>query len=77
MRLLELITDCTTGQLSHTKIWTHIAYATATIVFVRSPDLPIEIWLIYLGIVGGQNVLSKWVTMKYGQVDNRIEGKAD
>lgn len=69
-KLSDIFIDDTTGNLSHTKIWTHIAYATATVVFLRQPDTPIEIWLVYLGIVGGQNVLNKWITMKYGQVDN-------
>ena len=70
-RALELITDCGTGQLSHTKLWTHVAYFAATIAFVRvtlfsvDPTNP-EIWLIYLGVVGAHNVASKILSMKYG-----------
>lgn len=71
MRALELITDCATGQLSHTKLWTHLAYCAATLAFLRMTiftDTPAEaeIWLIYLGVVGGHNFLSKLITMKYG-----------
>lgn len=76
-RLIELIQDCTTGNLSHTKIWTHICYSVVLIKFYTTPEIAVEIWLIVLGIVGSQNVLSKWVTMKYGQVDNRTESKTD
>lgn len=71
MRALELITDAGTGQLSHTKLWTNIAYFSATLAFLHitlilpEPSSP-EIWLIYLGIVGAHNVASKAMSMKYG-----------
>lgn len=79
-KLIELITDCKTGELSHTKIWTHIAYLAATIAFVRitvltDVPLPAEIWFIYLGVVGGHNVLNKWISMKYGATPNEAEEK--
>lgn len=75
MRILELITDCTTGNLSHTKIWSHVAYATVTVKFIMTQDLPVEIWFIYLGIVGSHNILSKWIATKYGQVDNGTQSE--
>lgn len=70
-RMIELITDCGTGQLSHTKLWTHVAYCAATLAFLRATlfsDTPpeSEIWLIYLGIVGAHNVSSKILSLKYG-----------
>lgn len=71
MRILELITDAGTGQISHTKLWTNIAYFCATLAFMHvtlfatNPADP-EIWLIYLGIVGAHNVASKVLSMKYG-----------
>ena len=65
-KLLDLVSDCTTGKLSHTKIWSHVAYGTVTVKFITTPDLPVEIWLVYLGIVGSQTVLNKWITMRYG-----------
>ncbi len=70
-RALDLITDCATGQISHTKLWTNVAYLAATIAFLRAtlfadaPPDP-EIWLIYLGVVGAHNVYSKTLSMKYG-----------
>lgn len=71
MKPLDLITDCATNQLSHTKLWTNIAYFAATLAFLRITlflDTPAEseIWLIYLGIVGTHNVASKVLSMKYG-----------
>lgn len=71
MRLIELITDCTTGNLSHTKIWTNVAYFAATIAFMYEAifsgnPFSWEMWLIYLGTLGGHNVLSKLLSMKYG-----------
>ena len=69
-KLSDLITDTATDTLSHTKIWTHICYTVVMCKFYMLPDIPVEIWLIVLGIVGGQNVLSKWISMKYGQMDN-------
>lgn len=70
MKALELITDCATCQLSHTKLWTNIAYLAATLAFVRitlfsNEPSNAEIWLIYLGIVGTHNVASKVLSMKY------------
>lgn len=71
MKALDLITDCATNQLSHTKLWTNIAYLAATLAFLRitlfseNPSES-EIWLIYLGVVGAHNVASKVLSMKYG-----------
>ena len=65
----ELITDAGTGLLSHTKLWTHVAYCAATVAFLRLvfSDTPpgLDIWLTYLGIVGGHNIASKVISMKF------------
>ena len=46
-------TNPATGQASHTKIWTNIAYAVMTYKFVMAPE-PVEwMWWAYGGIVGG------------------------
>lgn len=71
MKATDIITDCATKQLSHTKLWTNIAYLAATLAFLKltilSPEPPpIELWLVYLGVVGGHNVISKLLSMKYG-----------
>jgi len=71
MKILDLITDCATSQLSHTKLWTNIAYGAATLAFIKATlfaadPASAEIWLIYLGVVGAHNVSSKILSMKYG-----------
>ncbi len=70
MKVLELITDAGTGLLSHTKLWTHVAYFTATLAFLRMtlfmPEpAGVEIWMIYLGVVGGHSYMSKRLSMQH------------
>lgn len=70
IKYTDLLTDAGTGQLSSTKLWTHIAYLVATLVFLRwgifADEPPSEwLWLVYLGVVGGHTVLSKLVSLKY------------
>ncbi|SDX88957.1 hypothetical protein [Nitrosomonas halophila] len=70
MKASELITDCGTGMLSQSKLWAHVSYLAATLVFLRwglFAEAPpsAEIWLIYLGVVGGHTVLSKLLSIRY------------
>ena len=65
MKLLELITN-NEGVLSHSKIWANIAYAAGTVKFIMLPDPSSDIWMAYLGIVGGAAVASKLIQMKFG-----------
>jgi hypothetical protein len=69
-KIADLITDCATGQYSHTKIWTNIAYAAATFAFIRLvlSDTPpgLDIWLVYLVTVGAHNAASKFLSMRFG-----------
>ena len=69
MRVSELIRDPGTGQLSHTKLWTNIAYCAATVAFMRmawAGTLTSDMWLWYLGVVGAHNAISKLISMRYG-----------
>mgnify|MGYP001176922241 FL=1 len=68
------------GEASLSKFWQNVAYAAATIAFLAvniSGNLTggtLEIvWLIYLGVVASNAVLSKWISVKYdrGQPDPR------
>ena len=68
------------GEASLSKFWQNVAYAAATIAFLAiniSGNLSgssLEIvWLIYLGVVASNAVLSKWISVKY----NRTEDKQD
>jgi hypothetical protein len=72
MRLSDLVRDAGTGQLSHTKLWANIAYAAATVAFLKSAwagTLTADIWLFYLGIVGAHSAVSKLISMRYGVKD--------
>lgn len=72
MKLSDLVQDAGTGQLSHTKLWANIAYAAATVAFVKQAwagTLTGEIWLFYLGVVGAHGTLSKLISMRYGGVN--------
>ncbi len=71
MKVSDLIRDPGTGQLSQTKLWTNIAYCTATVsflypIFVSKAPADNEALLIYLTIVGGHCALSKFLSLKYG-----------
>lgn len=69
MKISDLIVDPGTGQYSHTKIWTNIAYLVVTFAFIKttlsSTEINMGMWLLYLCIVGGHSSLSKLISMKY------------
>lgn len=75
MNMKELVTN-NDGKLSHTKVWSNIAYGTATIVFIYqayNQTLTADIWLIYLGVVGAHSAVSKAITAKYGSSTTEIK----
>ncbi|WP_019102033.1 hypothetical protein [Chromobacterium haemolyticum] len=56
MRLSDLLPRPGGRRLSHSRLWANIACAAATLLFVVEGlrgTLGADIWLIYLGIVGG------------------------
>lgn len=67
MKLSDLVLN-SQGKLSHTKVWTNIAYLAATVKFIRD-DVPADIWLIYLGVVGAHGAASKFISLRYGGKD--------
>lgn len=58
------------SSISHTRFWSNMAYFVATITFVklnfRESEYITELWLIYLGIIGGNASINKYISMKYG-----------
>lgn len=71
MKLVDLVRDAGTGQLSQTKLWTNIAYTAGTVAFLypvfktgTPPDA--DALLIYLGVVGSHCAVSKLISMRYG-----------
>jgi len=53
------------GKVSHSKLWCNIAYLAGTIKFIMIPEPSADIWMAYLGIVGGAAIASKFISMKY------------
>ena len=53
------------GKVSHSKMWCNIAYLAGTIKFIMIPEPSADIWMAYLGIVGGAAIASKFISMKY------------
>lgn len=71
MKLSDLITDSQDAtRLSHSKLWSNIAYATATVVFVLQAwkgTLATDVWWVYLGVLGTHSAASKLIGLKYGK----------
>ena len=64
--MMSLFTD-SNGKISHTKVWSNIAYLSATIIFLYygfKGTLTTEVWFLYLGIVAGHNTASKFLSSK-------------
>lgn len=64
MRIFDIFTNPATGRISHSKLWANVACAAATYKFVAAPEMPSEIWAIYLGVVGGYAVARSLVSVK-------------
>ncbi|TCP09259.1 hypothetical protein EV683_12929 [Crenobacter luteus] len=67
MRLADLFTNPASGRLSHSKLWANVACATATGMFVYqgvAGALTAEVWLIYLGVVGGYSAARSWIASR-------------
>lgn len=65
----DLIWDVGTNRLSHTKLWSNVAYFMCTIAFgwgIWKGTLTWDIWLIYLGVVAGSTLASKVLSLKFG-----------
>lgn len=64
MRVGELFTNPATGKLSHSKLWANVSCAAATGMFVYqgvAGTLTADVWLIYLGVVGGYSAARRWI----------------
>ncbi len=72
------------GEASLSKFWQNVAYAAATIAFLAvniggnltGGTLEI-VWLIYLGVVASNAVLSKWISVKYDRGSTDRGGQRD
>lgn len=69
MQLTDLFRDARTGQLSHTKLWANVAYATGTAVVCKAGfagTLTPDLLLVYLAVVGASATASKFLSLRYG-----------
>lgn len=73
MGLADLIQNPATGRLSHSKLWANVACAAATGMFVYQGvvgTLTADVWLIYLGVVGGYSAARSWIATKRKEANN-------
>ncbi|OOS08061.1 hypothetical protein SAMN02745664_101266 [Moraxella cuniculi DSM 21768] len=64
MKILDLITNPQTGKLSHTRLWANVASLVATVQFIRLNTDDWQLWLVYLGSVGGYAVARKFLASR-------------
>ena len=69
MAVLDIIRNPATGKVSHSKLWANVACAAGTYKFLILPDPSMEIWAVYLGIVGGYAVARSLVSVKRQEVE--------
>lgn len=68
LSLRDLFADPATGRLSHTRLWSNLGCAVATVIFARQGwvgALSAEVWAIYLAGVCGSAAISKALSLKY------------
>lgn len=53
------------GEFSTSKIWRHIAFATATYVVIFVPTLPWELLLTYITVVSGSEIGKRIIEARY------------
>ncbi|MCD0491390.1 hypothetical protein [Chromobacterium violaceum] len=67
MTLGDLIKNPATGRLSHSKLWANIACAVGSGMFIYqgvAGTLSYEIWLVYMGSVGGYSAARSWIATR-------------
>ena len=67
MSLGDLFKNPATNRLSHSKLWANVACASATGMFIYqgvAGTLTAEVWLIYLGVVGGYSAARSWIATR-------------
>lgn len=67
MTIGDLIKNPATGRLSHSKLWANIACASSTVMFLANGwrgTLTADIWLIYMGSVGGYSAARSWIATR-------------
>ena len=73
MRILDIFKNPATGKVSHSKLWANVACAAGTYKFLILPNPSVEVWAVYLGIVGGYAVARSLVSVKRQEVETEAE----
>ena len=73
MGILDIFKNPATGKVSHSKLWANVACAAGTYKFLILPDPSVEVWAVYLGIVGGYAVARSLVSVKRQEVETEAE----
>lgn len=77
--LAEMFESHGSGKISHTKFWSNVAYLVGTISFIKinfsehPPEYLPELWLFFLGVIGGNSAVSKWISLKYANNKGRYD----
>lgn len=73
MGILDIFKNPATGKVSHSKLWANVACAAGTYKFLILPNPSVEVWAVYLGIVGGYAVARSFVSVKRQEVETEAE----
>ena len=73
MRIFDIFKNPATGKVSRSKLWANVACAAGTYKFLILPDPSVEVWAVYLGIVGGYAVERSLVSVKRQEVETEAE----
>ena len=73
MGIFDIFKNPATGKVSHSKLWANVACAAGTYKFLILPDPSVEVWAVYLGIVGGYAVARSLVSVKRQEVQTEAE----
>ena len=73
MGIFDICKNPATGKVSHSKLWANVACAAGTYKFLILPNPSVEVWAVYLGIVGGYAVARSFVSVKRQEVETEAE----
>jgi len=73
MGIFDIFKNPATGKVSHSKLWANVACAAGTYKFLILPNPSVEVWAVYLGIVGGYAVARSLVSVKRQEVETEAE----
>lgn len=76
MKIIGLIANPATGQISHTKLWANIAAFLMSVKFYQTDNPPDWLWLYYGGLVGGYALIKRGIAA-FPQIAEIKQGARD